>query len=354
VEPKDHVRQYAVSPESVDWDKLERQFGVKRETLEKNGGLDKLLNWQKTDLLPIAVTFGDSGFQTDARLSLRSLPEGGVTFAVHAIRKQPELERPYFGVRFTDEDKNNLRTSGNLGRVIEAEFVRGEKTPVYLSIDRQTNELVSVRVDRVKIPETVKGVALSNGQRNDLAAGKAVRLEDMTSAKGTKFSADIQFNADKRGLEFIFDNANRKEQSRKQGNTTEPPASFRGVSLDDKQRGSLSEGKTVYVSGLTDRKGKAYSGYVTLDRQTDKLNFMFPQAYKEALAAGKVIPDDRHATQTAVNSEGKTNEATKSVKEPLKQGQASPDESNAKARKQQQSEKGDVSEKPQKTKGRRM
>jgi hypothetical protein len=53
---------------------------------------------------------------------------------------------------------------------------------------------------------------------------------------------------------------------------------------------------------------------------------MFPKAYKDALAAGKVVPDDRHKTQTAVNSEGKTDEATKNIKEPLKKGQTQPTE----------------------------
>jgi hypothetical protein len=56
---------------------------------------------------------------------------------------------------------------------------------------------------------------------------------------------------------------------------------------------------------------------------------MFPVYYKQALAAGKVIPDDRHKTQVAVNSEGKSNEATKKVKEPLNMGQSMPDENQA-------------------------
>jgi hypothetical protein len=46
---------------------------------------------------------------------------------------------------------------------------------------------------------------------------------------------------------------------------------------------------------------------------------MFSNAYKDVVAAGKAIPDDRHKTQVAVNSEGKTVEAMKKVKELLKQ-----------------------------------
>ncbi|MDR1339852.1 MAG: hypothetical protein LBK58_07370 [Prevotellaceae bacterium] len=57
---------------------------------------------------------------------------------------------------------------------------------------------------------------------------------------------------------------------------------------------------------------------------------MFPKAYKDVVAAGKAIPDDRYKTQVAVNSEGKTAETTKNVKEPLKKGQTQPTEKQVK------------------------
>jgi hypothetical protein len=48
---------------------------------------------------------------------------------------------------------------------------------------------------------------------------------------------------------------------------------------------------------------------------------MFPKQYKDVLAIGKIIPDNRSKMQVVVNLEGKTSEATKNVKEPLKKGQ---------------------------------
>jgi hypothetical protein len=87
------------------------------------------------------------------------------------------------------------------------------------------------------------------------------------------------------------------------------------------------------VYGLVDKKGKGYSGYITLNKETGKTDFMFPKQYKDVLAAGKIIPDDRHKTQVAVNSEGKTSEATRNVKEPLKKGQTQPTEKQEKPKK---------------------
>jgi hypothetical protein len=336
----------AIDENRVDWKQFER-LGITRETLEKTGNLDKLLNWQKTDLLPIAPKFDDITLRTDARLALRETPEGKLSVAIHALRREPELERYYFGIKFTDEDKQNLLKTGNLGRIAEAEYRQGEKTPVMISIDRQTNELVAVRADRVKTPESIKGVTLDEQQKKDLSEGKAVWIENMTSKKNTPFSAYLQFNADKRGFEFRFDNDRKQEQIQKQGNEHgDVPKTFRKKELNENQRDSLREGKTVYVDGLVDRKGKQYSGYITLNKETGKADFMFSKDYKDALAAGKVIPDDRHKTQVAVNSEGKTSETTKNVKEPLNKGQAQPTE--------KQAEKQEEKKEARKSRGMKM
>jgi hypothetical protein len=324
----------AIDESRVDWKQFER-LGVSREMLEKTGQLDKLLNWQKTDLLPVSPKFDEFTLRTDARLALREMPDGKLSVAIHALRKEPELDRYYFGIKFSEEDKQNLLKTGNLGRVAEAEYRQGEKTPVYLSIDKQTNELVAVRTDRVKIPENIKGVQLNEQQKTDLSEGKAVWIEGMTSKAGKAFSAYLQFNADKRGFEFRFDNDRKNEQNQKQGNEQKDvPKTFRKKELNEDQRSSLKEGKTVYVDGLEDRQGKKYSGYITLSKETGKTDFMFPKQYKEALAAGKVIPDDRHKTQVAVNSEGKTSEATKKVDKPLEKGQTQPTEKQAEKQKE--------------------
>jgi len=318
-------KDYAIDPNLVQWDKLEK-FGITCEAMEKTGNLEKMLDYRKTDLMPIAIKIDDeTNIRTDARFSLRKQEDGSFVPAVHPIRHKPDLERPYFGITFTEADKQNLLKTGNLGRVVDAEFHQGEKTPILLSLDKLTNEFVAFRADRINVPEKIKGVELSDRQKSELSEGKAVYLDNMTSKNGNAFSASVQFNADKRSFEFIFDN--EKRQSQKQNNEQKDvQKTFRGKPLSEDQRDSLREGKTVKVAGLVDKKGKEYSGYITVNKETGRMDFMFSKDYKEALAAGKVIPDDKHKTQVAVNSEGKTNESTKNVKEPLSKGQTQPTE----------------------------
>jgi len=340
----------AIAESRIDWSQFEK-IGITRESLEKTGNLEKLLNWQKTDLLPVSLKFDGITLRTDARLALRNSTDDKLTLTVHALRREPELERPYFGVKFTDEDKQNLLKTGNLGRIVQAEYSQGEKTPVVISIDKQTSELVAFRADRMKIPDTIKGVQLNELQKKELLEGKAVFVENMLSKKNTPFNAYVQFNADKRGIEFRFDSDKKQEQTRKQDTEQKDvPKTFRKKVLTGDERSSLREGKTVYTGELTDGKGKKYSGYITLNMETGKTDFMFPKDYKDALAAGKVIPDDRHKTQVAVNSEGKNSEATKNLKEPLEKGQTKPSEKQAEKQKEKMEKK---QEKPKQSKGQK-
>jgi hypothetical protein len=93
-----------------------------------------------------------------------------------------------------------------------------------------------------------------------------------------------------------------------------------------------------------DKKGKEYNGYITFNKETNKTDFSFqnPNKIKE-----EAKPTEAHKTQTAVNSEGKTNDATKNIKEPLKSGQKSPDS-------KEQMEEQEADKAPAKSKGRKM
>jgi hypothetical protein len=132
-------------------------------------------------------------------------------------------------------------------------------------------------------------VELSEQQRKDLSEGKAVHLDNMMSKNGKEFSASIQFNADKRSFEFLFDNKKKQEQ-KQENEQKDVQKTFRGKELTREQRDSLREGKTIHVDGLVDKKGKGYSGYITLNKETGKTDFMFPKQYKDALEPAKLFP----------------------------------------------------------------
>lgn len=343
--------EYRYKPEQIDWDTM-TNLGLSKEYLEKRNLLEPLLKGYKTnELLPIGVNLGGTILRTDARLSLQQAEDGKVVVGIHGIKKEPNLHFEFFGHKFTDEDKKNLLETGNMGRVVDLKNSKtGELMPSIISIDRLTNDLIALRTDFIKIPDEIKGVKLNEEQKQTLLEGKPLYLEGMVSTKGTEFSATVQFNADKRYVEFLFDrnNSNRQThsngqtQENKQNQSQEVPKTFRGKELTDDQHKDFKAGQTIYIDGLKDKKGQPYQGYITFNKENGKTNFEFPNQYKE-----RVKPTEAHKTQTAVNSEGKTNEATKNIKEPLKSGQQTP-------KNKQQQEQQEKPKAPAKTRGKKI
>lgn len=93
--------------------------------LEQTKTLDKLLNWQKSQgLLPIKVGIDRTTIHIYARLSLRENDERKIKLAIYALWKEPELDRPFYGTRLNEDDKQSLRQTDHAGRLVEIESVK--------------------------------------------------------------------------------------------------------------------------------------------------------------------------------------------------------------------------------------
>lgn len=254
--------RYRYNENMVDWASLER-MGVSKASLEQQGLLDSMLKGYKTNkLVPLTLTLGCATVRLDARLSLINQPDGQIGLGIHGIRKEPELERPYFGHIFTEEDKKNLRETGNMGRVAELSLRGGAYTPCLISIDKNTNELVAVRQENVYIPQEVKGVKLTADEIQALKEGKPVFVDGMISSKGKPFEATLQYSAERRGLEYIFPQ-----------NQTFNQQTLGGVQLSPNQIKMLSEGHTILVEDMKRTNGEQFSSFVTLDKVTGRPNY---------------------------------------------------------------------------------
>ena len=333
----------AINPERVDWKTLET-LGLSKEKLEQSGELDKILNWQKTNLFPIAIPVGDITIHTEARLAFRTDEEGKISLAVHSLRKEPQLDFPYMGHKFSAEEKETLLATGNLGKTIEVMPKNGEPFSAYISIDPQTNELIALRADRISIPQEIKGVTLSDGQYKDLVEGKAVKVEGMTSKNGKSFDATLQVNAEKKGIEFIFGNRTnlqeRKVQNQELGQSHEGvPHKLCGLELSYKQREALDNGRTLYLKNMVDKEGNPFNAYVRMDKEQNRPRFYKWNPDKKQNNGKVEAVAEENKTQVAVNNHGKTNEATKDLKEPLKYQQTQPTEAQQ-AKQEQKAKRG--------------
>ncbi|PWN58430.1 DUF3945 domain-containing protein [Chryseobacterium viscerum] len=275
--------QYRYQIDDVPWDRMV-ELGLDREKLEETGSLDALLKGYKTPMLiPILVNDGEAVSQIDARLQLRIDDDGELIVKVHLVLKKVDFRKKFNGHKFTKEDRVNLLNSGNMGRVVDLiDAVTGEIIPSLISLDRLTNELISLRMEFVRIPDLLCGVRLDLEQKQVLRDGKPLFIENMLSKKGTLFSATVQFNADRQWVEFLFENKLRSSGfSEVNHSEREVPSHFRGIKLRQWQMDKLKAGEIAYIKGLESRKGKTYQGYIRFDKSIGEIVFSFKNQKKK-------------------------------------------------------------------------
>lgn len=287
---------------------------------------------------------------TKGRISLEEQPDGSIKAVPHYHQEKPNLNVLLHGTLLDEEAKTNLTATGNAGKVIELELTRGKKEPCYVTLDKLTNGLEVLPVSHIGPIDKIKGVELSQGQQLDFAAGRKILVEGMTSRSGTKFDGYVQVNASEKKFDFTYDGLDRNRyaqenkeirQQKKAENkdTTKEvstgedkkevfiPKKLLGVELDEKQIKSLEAGKATYVKAMMkDGQDQPFNAWVKPNYEKGKLDFFKWNPDYAKKQGATVKPAAESKTQVAVNSEGKTNEATKKVDKPLQQGQQKPTE----------------------------
>ena len=344
-----------IDESKINWQELEEKWSVKRDDLEKSGDLDRMLNYGKSDLVRVSPNFGGEAFELDARLSFKKDGEGNVSLVPHFIRKEQKLDE-YKEHKFSDEDRKNLRETGNLGRVVDlVDKETGEVTPSFISIDRKTNEITDIAASRVRIPERIGKTEITKQEQDMLRAGLPVRDKLVERKDGRKFVTTLQVNVEQRGVEFVPGTGRSPRTAQKQeaksdtsqnqthsgenaANTTKerrntwtnedgsirPISKWSGVNFTEQQKADYVAGKTIKLENVTDKQGFHATMYLKFNPEKGR-----PYRYDtNPDNAQQVAPSNESRTQVAVNNEGKTNEATKELKEPLQKGQTAPKNEN--------------------------
>lgn len=331
-EPVKEVSNSSYQPideSKIDWDTFKQNWGVDREMLVKTGNLDKMLNYGKSGLLKIQPTIADEKIVVEARLSLRQDKDGNIKLVPHPVHLEPELDKEYRGHQFTASDKEQLLKTGNLGRVVELNGKDGAKIPSFVSLDRLTNEIVSIPAERIRIKSNIGRTQLTAEEIATLRNGQPVLNKEVTLRDGKTFTTTLQVNADSRSVEFVpkaWQNHKQEAGQQQKNSWTDadgnirPIGKWKGMPFTDEQKQDYVNGKTVVLTNAVDKEGQPCTLYVKFDPKIQRP----VSSTKNPDVAQTVAPSNESATQVAVNNDGKTNEATNKIREPLRQGQTSP------------------------------
>ena len=336
------TRHSAIDESKIDWDNLKEKWGIDRAELEKSGDLKEMLYNRKSRLVTVTPTFAGEKFPIDARLSFRTDPDGNVKVVPHFIHREPKLDQEFEGYKFSKEDKAALRETGNLGKVVELTGKNGEKIPSFVSIDRYTNEIVSVPVKDVFVRDTIGNTKLTMAEINELKQGKALPPKEISDKNGKTYNVVLQVSADRRGVEFVPGGARRQEQKEQKAQGQQqsswmtkdgkikPISKWAGVPMTPQQQADYTAGKVVELTNIPDKQGQLNTVYLKFNPEK--------QRPTTSLNDPRVTVAEESKTQKAVNTDGLTNEATKHVAEPLQKYQTSP--KNEEQAKQQRKPKG--------------
>ena len=361
------VKQNLISGNDVNLQELGAKYGIDFNSMNEKD-MKALLNYGKTGLVIVKPTFGGEQIEIQARLSFRKDDNNQLQLVPHFVRNEPKLDVAYKGYTFTPEDKKNLLQNGNLGKVVDfPDKNTGELRPHFISIDRLTNEIVDIPTNKVRIPDTIGKTPITKDDKRVLYSGIPLRKE-IELANGRKFTPLLQVNVEQRGVEFVpgstrqaqgqKQNGDKKQTADKQEQKAEGDVggqkkqqdpnhwlnedgtirrlnTYFKKELTEQQKDDYVAGKTIEIKEVPNKNGSGtYTAYVKFD--FDKMQ---PRSYRnnpDLKQAKEQIPTNENKTQVAVNEQGKTNEATKHTKEPLKPGQSAP--KNEKQQKEQTAE----------------
>ena len=324
------TRHSAIDESKIDWAALKEKWGIDRDELAKSGDLREMLYNRKSRVVTVTPTFAGEKFPIDARLSFRTDADGNVKVVPHFIHREPKLDQKFEGYEFSKEDKAALRETGNLGKVVELTGKNGEKVPSYVSIDRYTNEIVSVPVKDVFVRDTVGQTKLTVAEVMQLKEGKALPPKEITDKNGKTYNVVLQVSADRKGVEFVPGAVRKQEQTQAQNNTTnqqqsswltkdgkiKPLSKWAKIPLTEQQQKDYAEGRVAELTNRLDDKGQPCTVYLWFNPEKQRPN--------TSLNDPRVKVAEESKTQKAVNNDGLTNEATKHVAEPLQKYQTAP------------------------------
>lgn len=289
-EVKKKIKSLNLNPsEKIDWKTLAK-FGITPEKLKENGSLESMLKgYGSNNLIDVKIAINGVTFEGKARAFFNQ-QDDKITTDLKSKLDYPNFDK--YDLTFTAEDKKNMLTTGNLGRVVSHTFKGSSKAePAFLSVDHLTNRIVALRASSLKIKDEYKGVKLTEEQKNSLKEGKAVYLTGMNSKEGVKFDGYVQANADSRGIALVR-NRTRQEKTDKRISNEENslkgiPRSFGGQPITDEQRIILKDNGVIFVANVLCKDKSVRDAY--FEGTTTGIKFYDAQDTRNASLAQEVL-----------------------------------------------------------------
>lgn len=239
------ARRYKFDEHQLPWKDL-NALGLDKETLFNNHCMGELLKGRITSTaLPISKDInGEKKDLGEACFMCVKGADGKVELKTLTRLDKPQYDLPVYKGVFTDEEKDKLAETGTLGGIKEMkDTLTGNVCKCYVSFHESTNRIITMPVDAIKIPDYIYGKRLDDKQKQILASGGEVPINDIQRKNDTMLSGVAYVDPTIRDIAF--------KQSDKQLKVSD---TILGAKITPEQKKILENHGMVFIENMRNPK----------------------------------------------------------------------------------------------------
>ena len=257
------ARRYKFDEHQLPWKDL-NALGLDKETLFNNHCMGELLKGRITSTaLPISKEInGEKKNMGEACFMCVKGADGKVELKTLTRLDKPQYDLPIYKGVFTDEEKNKLAETGTLGGIKEMkDTLTGNVCKCYVSFHEATNRVITMPVDAIKIPDYIYGKRLDDKQKQLLASGGELPVNDIQRKNDTMLSGVAYVDPTIRDIAF--------KQSDKQLKVND---TILGAKISPEQKKILENHGMVFIENMRNPKTKQlFSDDVRFSNKSNQL-----------------------------------------------------------------------------------
>ena len=166
--------------DEINWEQLKR-IGLDAQTIRSSGpnAYTDFLNGRRTPLITTYdIPMGENARipKLQGKYTLRRDENGQPRVYIETLESELVIPEKIGDHTLTEEDKQNLRQYGALGRTVEASTRLGKRKMI-VGVDRELNKVVKAPSSRFLVPNRIGEVSLSGQQMKELKDGRIIDVQ---------------------------------------------------------------------------------------------------------------------------------------------------------------------------------
>ena len=255
------ARRYKFDEHQLPWKELSA-LGIDKQLLFENHCMGEMLKGRITSkAFPITKEInGEKKDMGEACFLCVKGEDGKVQLQTLSRLDKPQYDLPAYKGVFTDEEKQALKDTGTLGAIKEMKDTHtGTVCKCYVAFHEPSNRIITMPTDAIKIPDYIYGKRLDDKQKQVLASGGQLPINDIQRKNDTLLSG-VAF-VDPRIMDIAF---------KQSGEQLKVNDTIMGAKITPEQKKMLQNHEMVFIENMR-YKGRVFSDDVRFSNKSNQL-----------------------------------------------------------------------------------